>query len=417
MNWKPFMLGLGLSLSACLEVTQTTTFHEDVQPLIQKHCQGCHVTGGIAPFPLETYEDALEHAAEIEAAVLSREMPPWHADEESADCGQDFNNSKRLREAEINTISEWVIGGSLRGNPALAPEPKEPAKKLARVDLTADMGIEYTPDDTLTDDYRCFVVDLGLAEDTFLSAYEVRPGQPRVVHHMNTWMALTPEDSARADALDEADPRPGYECFAGPLVEALPVILWAPGDNVVDLSGGAPGLSGIRIKAGSKLIMQVHYNLSAGALPDRSQIDLMLEDSVAIPTIVGAIRDQDMNLQPGQDIVETSESLLVESVFDIFGVEPRDIRIFAFGGHMHFRGRTLRVDVDHADGTSECIGAIPDWDFHWQNGYFYENPPTIKPSDTVRVTCTFDTSDDTAPIFYGENTTDEMCVGAFYISL
>jgi hypothetical protein len=414
MKW--FFLCFSILTSACLEVASTTTFHEDVQPLIQKHCMGCHVRGGIAPFPLETYEDTVEYAAEIESAVLTRTMPPWHIDE-SGECGT-FKDSKRLSDKEIETFSAWSQNLTPRGDPAKAPPPPKPPKTLDRVDLTVDMGVEYTPDDTLTDDYRCFVVDLealGLTEDKFLTKYEVRPGQPRVVHHMNTWMTQTPEDAAEADALDAADQRPGYECFAGPLVEALPVILWAPGDNVVDLSNG--GISGIKLKVGTKLIMQVHYNLSAGALPDRSKIDLTLEDTVFVPTLVGAIRDLDMNLQPGLEVATSDEPLLVNDVFDIFGVEPRDIHIYAFGGHMHFRGRTLRVDVEHQDGTSECIGNIPDWDFHWQNGYFYQNPQLITPTDTVRVTCTFDTSHDTEPIFYGENTIDEMCAGAFYISL
>jgi hypothetical protein len=413
MFWKWSFLCAGFWVSGCIEVVSTTTFHENVQPLIQKHCMNCHVRGGIAPFPLESYEDAVEYAADIQSAVLTREMPPWHVDE-SGECGT-FKDSKSLTDEEIATFSKWVDDLTPRGNPAHAPPLPKAPDPLDRVDMTVDMGVEYTPDVNLSDDYRCFVVDLGLTEEKFLTAYEVRPGQPRVVHHMNTWAALSPEESAKADALDAADERPGYECFAGPLVDALPVILWAPGDNVVDLSNG--GLSGIKLKPGNKLIMQVHYNLDAGPLPDRSHIDLKLEDTVAIPTVVGAIRDQDMRLDPGLDIATSSEPLFVGDVFDIFGVEPRNIHIYAFGGHMHYRGRTLRVDVEHQDGSSECIGNIPNWDFHWQNGYFYQNPQLITPTDTVRVTCTFDTSQDTEPIFYGENTTDEMCAGAFYISL
>src|SRR5689334_11679297 len=34
------------------------TFHKDVEPILQRVCQNCHVTGGIAPFTLLTYDDA-----------------------------------------------------------------------------------------------------------------------------------------------------------------------------------------------------------------------------------------------------------------------------------------------------------------------------------------------------------------------
>jgi hypothetical protein len=411
MKW--FFLCFSILTSACLEVASTTTFHEDVQPLIQKHCIGCHVRGGIAPFPLETYEDTVEYAAEIESAVLTRTMPPWHVDE-SGECGT-FKDSKRLSDKEIETFSAWSQNLTPRGDPAKAPPPPKPPQTLERVDMTVDMGIEYTPDEALTDDYRCFVIDLGLTEDKFLTKYEVRPGQPRIVHHINTWAPLTVEESLRAETLDAADARPGYECYGGALVESFPVLLWAPGDNVIDLSNN--GLSGIRLKAGIKLIMQVHYNLEAGALPDRSQIDFTLEDSVAIPTFVGAITDRNLSLQPGLENALTEENLFIGDVFDIFGVKPRNIRLYAFGGHMHTRGKTLRVEVEHQDGTSECLGNIPEWDFHWQNGYFYQNPPTIVPTDHLKITCTYDTSNETEPIFYGETAADEMCIGAFYISL
>jgi hypothetical protein len=270
------------------------------------------------------------------------------------------------------------------------------------------------------------VIDLGLTEDKFLTKYEMVPGQPKVLHHSNTWMTMTPEAALLAEQLDEASPDvPGYECYAGPLLEtdpqagsaqvaAVPIILWAPGDNLVDLSNG--GFSGVRLRAGSKLVMQVHYNLDAGPLPDRTKINLTLEDNVFVETFVGAIRDLDMNLQPGLEDTTSSETLAVADVFEFFNVEPRDIHLYAFGGHMHFRGKTLKVEIEHADGSKECAGRIPRWDFHWQRGYFYEERPLITPTDSVTVTCTFDTSKDTEPIFYGEKTTDEMCVGAFYIS-
>src|SRR5580658_1344871 len=31
------------------------TFYKDVDPILQNSCQRCHITGGIAPFPLVTY--------------------------------------------------------------------------------------------------------------------------------------------------------------------------------------------------------------------------------------------------------------------------------------------------------------------------------------------------------------------------
>ena len=60
-------------------VATTTTFHKDVVPILQKHCQGCHRPGEIAPFSLLTYNDARPWAKAMKNAVLSEQMPPWMA--------------------------------------------------------------------------------------------------------------------------------------------------------------------------------------------------------------------------------------------------------------------------------------------------------------------------------------------------
>jgi len=37
---------------------QTATFHKNVAPILQMHCQECHRQGQVAPFQLETYKQA-----------------------------------------------------------------------------------------------------------------------------------------------------------------------------------------------------------------------------------------------------------------------------------------------------------------------------------------------------------------------
>jgi mono/diheme cytochrome c family protein len=61
------------------------TFTKDVLPIIQDNCQICHrrqglnLGGMVAPMALMTYEDVKAYAVEIEMAVGSGYMPPWHA--------------------------------------------------------------------------------------------------------------------------------------------------------------------------------------------------------------------------------------------------------------------------------------------------------------------------------------------------
>ena len=47
------------------------TYHQDVAPLLARHCLSCHAQGGMAPFTLESYADA--RALEEGAAVHGRQ--------------------------------------------------------------------------------------------------------------------------------------------------------------------------------------------------------------------------------------------------------------------------------------------------------------------------------------------------------
>src|SRR5262249_45867680 len=51
------------------------TFSNQVVRLLQEHCQVCHHPGGLGPFPLMTYQDAVSQARAIVSAVVSRQMP------------------------------------------------------------------------------------------------------------------------------------------------------------------------------------------------------------------------------------------------------------------------------------------------------------------------------------------------------
>jgi hypothetical protein len=69
--------------------------------------------------PLLTYQQTRPWAKAIKEAVLSRRMPPWFADSEAGH----FANDRRLSDEEIRTVTEWVDGGALEGDPADSPAP------------------------------------------------------------------------------------------------------------------------------------------------------------------------------------------------------------------------------------------------------------------------------------------------------
>src|SRR5499433_2481780 len=101
--------------------SKDVTFSKDVAPIFFNSCVQCHRAGEAAPMSLLSYKDARPWARSIREKVVSREMPPWHADPR---VGQ-FLNDPRLTQAEIDTITAWVDGGAKEGEARdLPPTPK-----------------------------------------------------------------------------------------------------------------------------------------------------------------------------------------------------------------------------------------------------------------------------------------------------
>src|SRR5918996_749035 len=102
-------------------VSDTPTFSRDVAPIFYAKCVTCHRPGEVAPMSLIAYREVRPWAAAIREKVMTRVMPPWHADRRYGK----FRNDTSLAQREIDTIVNWVSAGAREGNAAdLPPVPK-----------------------------------------------------------------------------------------------------------------------------------------------------------------------------------------------------------------------------------------------------------------------------------------------------
>ena len=83
------------------------------------------------------------------------------------------------------------------------------------------------------------------------------------------------------------------------------------------------------------------------------------------------------------------------------------IDIIFFGGHMHYLGDKIRVDRIRKPNSVQTVFEIKKWDFDRQ--FAYPVHYTLFRGDTLRVTCTYDSSNTNNETVYGENSWNEMC--------
>ena len=141
--------------------------------------------------------------------------------------------------------------------------------------VTVRMPAAYTPSAPTgvgTDDYRCFLLDPEVAKDSFITGFNVLPGNPDVVHHVILFR-VPPDPVADAEPKDAHDAGPGLDLLRqlwarhGASLDDAPWLgAWAPGGGERVYGKGF----GVPLDAGSQVIMQVHYNLLAGTEPDTS---------------------------------------------------------------------------------------------------------------------------------------------------
>src|SRR5437762_11258651 len=98
-------------------VQKPVTFTENVAPIVLNVCASCHRPGEAAPFSLLTYEDVRKRGKLIASVTQSRYMPPWHAESEMGS----FRDDRRLTDAQIRMIQEWVQAGMPEGDPRKMP--------------------------------------------------------------------------------------------------------------------------------------------------------------------------------------------------------------------------------------------------------------------------------------------------------
>ncbi len=383
--------------------TTGPTWYRDVLPIVQENCQGCHLDGGIAPFALDSWESAAPMHLSIAHAVSTRQMPPWMA----SDSCMPFKHSRRLSDAAIETVVQWSAHGAPEGNRADAPPPRSDGPGLEWVDATLSPEGAYVPNANVTDDYRCFVVPPAMARQQDIIGFDVVPGTPNQVHHVILF--ALPEADARA--LDAAEPGLGWTCYGGPGVTSLGLRMvggWVPGSTATRY----PENTGVRLRSGSVLVMQVHYNLSRGSpQADLTQVRLQYAKApVREPALIFPILSSDFSIPPNSTGYTSTARFSLSQIVPAFLLPS--LKIHGVTPHMHELGRRLTVRNVTRD---ECLVDIPDWDFHWQQSYEYPAPYVLMNEDQVEISCTWD-NPGPSPVRFGEGTADEMCMNFFYVT-
>jgi hypothetical protein len=429
------------SSSVTADKAPSVTFNKDVLPVLQRNCQTCHRSGGIAPMSFMMYETTRPWAKAIKAAVVQRQMPPWFADSHYAQ----LRNAPKLAQADIDTLVAWADSGAREGEAADKPKDIQWVDGWrTRPDVIVSMQQPYVVHAKGIGEIQHFTVPNPFKEDTWVSAIEIRPGDPSVVHHVIVQIPEGPDfrDAVVNAAIAKANQQ-GATVKPAVLRSAVPV------DSVPNRLGGgsysdpfarmeemrtgkgsfttmeavyAPGTSPIDfrytdsaklVRAGQPIRIEVHYTPNGRETSDVTQVGFTLAKSPAHRRFVlmapEHLVDSRKPIPPGADNYETKGELTFE----------QDAELAWFMPHMHLRGKDMTFRLVFPDGKEQTVLSSK-FNFNWQLGYELAKPIKVTKGTRMIVTAHHDNSANNPsnptpdrPVMWGEMTAQEMMLPWF----
>ncbi len=368
------------------------SYSSHIGPLLREKCATCHREGDIAPFPMDCYEEVVDHKRMIREVVMAKRMPPWHADPHYGD----YANDNALTRDETRQLLAWLDDDTPRGrgkDPLTKVEPLESSWPLGEPDIVVPLPKPIHVPANGVMDYQYVRVPYTGTEDIWVKAAEVLPGARQVVHHVLVFIKYP-------DRLGHL--QPDYEMgldgfFAG----------YVPGMQPSYFPEGTAKF----VPAGSQFIFQLHYTTTGKPADDLSKLGLYLYDGKPKRELfTRAASNTEFEIPPGNPKYGAKAAFRVGQDTLLYSVSP----------HMHYRGKDFKYLADYPDGSTEVLLNVPNYDFNWQTMYEFNKPKILPAGTVIRCEGDFDNSisnpmnpDPDKWVYFGEQTFEEMFIGYF----
>ena len=397
------LAGLAMGIAALAATNSApVTFNKDVLPILQKNCQGCHRPGELAPMSFLSYSETRPWAKAMKQAVVTKKMPPWFAEKGH------FANDRTLTDDDISTLARWADNGAPEGDAKDKPAP------LAfqdgwniQPDLIVEMPKEFQVAASGTINYQNFLVKVNFPEDRWVVAAEMRPGNPKVVHHgrvivrppTSTWMAKAVPGEPYEEGSDGMGGAKAGTDLLGKYNPGL-------GAQSFEVDGSAKF-----IPKGSDLVFNLHYTAVGTPQTDRSKVGLVFAKHP--PTLrywmsPGTPAAFNLVIPAGDSNAEVVSEVTI-------GVDGA--RLVYIQPHLHLRGKDYEIRLTYPTGETETIFKGV-WDFNWQVGYQLAKPVPVPKGTKILAIAHYDNSinnrfnpDPTKTVWWGDQNWDEMQSG------
>ncbi len=391
------------------------TFSNSVAKIVYERCTSCHRSGQSGPFELIRYEDVVKRSETIREVVNSRYMPPW----KPSDVGISYAHDRRCSEEEVRAINDWIAAGCPLGDASSVPPPPKYSSDwaLGQPDLVVKMASVFEVPAEGPDLYRSFVLPVGLKEDRWIKAMELRPTARGAVHH--ALFFVDADGTLRSQR--ENDGKPGFRGMnflrgggssdpLGRLTEGASRGLggYVPGATPNRLPGDLARF----LPAGSDIVMQTHFHPTGKVEQEQSELALYFADHppaqrlvpLQLPALFGA--GANLDVPAGESEFHLRDEYVLST----------DVLAYEVMGHAHYICSKMTMTAHLPGGKSLELLKIEDWDLDWQDQYQFAHAIELPQGTRIAVDIVYDNSSNNPEnpnsppkrIAWGRESNDEM---------
>ena len=202
-------------------------------------------------------------------------------------------------------------------------------------------------------------MDSPFAEDTWINGAEVLPGDRKALHHVIVYVVPNQKHGERHRRW---------------------LLGYAPGIEAKNF----PADSGVLIRKDDRLLLELHYTSYGKETVDRTTIGLHKADEVPNHTLhTGIFIDDEIRIPAQHRNFGWSQTREMD----------RDVVLHALTPHMHFRGKSMRFELESPDGSIETLLSVPYYNFNWQHTYTLTSPRKLPKGSKLILHAEWDNSE------------------------
>jgi hypothetical protein len=168
------------------------------------------------------------------------------------------------------------------------------------------------------------------------------------------------------------------------------------------------------IKAGSDIVLQLHYTPNGKAVTDRTKFGLIFAKEPPQKRVMSMMAiNYFIKIPAGDPNYEAHSRATLQ----------QDVQLVSLLPHMHLRGKDFTYKAVYPSGETQVLLSVPKYDFSWQIQYALDQELLLPKGTRIECTAHYDNSannpanpDPTKEVRWGDQTFEEMMVGFFDVS-